>query len=121
MNTNSTVLRQASVNDAVAIAALAVQLGYPVTAREIAERLELLPENTETVVVATIAGAVRAWMQVGVALSIESEAFAEIRGLGVDANLRSTGVGSQLVFFAREWALTKGVASLRVRSNTVRA
>lgn len=106
--------------DAVAIAELAVQLGYPVTAIEIAKRLELLPGNTEAVVVATIADEVRAWMQVGVALSIESAPFVEIRGLVVDAKLRSTGVGTKLVAFAQEWALTKGVASLRVRSNTVR-
>ena len=120
MNTNPAVLRRASVDDAVAIAELATQLGYPVRASEIAERLKKLPENTEAVVVATIAGVVRAWMQVGAALSIESEPFVEIRGLVVDANLRSSGVGSQLVAFAQEWALGKNVASLRVRSNAVR-
>ena len=120
MNTNPAVLRRASVDDAVAIAELATQLGYPVRASEIAERLKKLPENTEAVVVATIAGVVRAWMQVGAALSIESEPFVEIRGLVVDANLRSSGVGSQLVGFAREWAKTKRVTTLRVRSNTVR-
>ena len=91
----------ASAIDAVAIAELAVQLGYPVTAIEIAKRLELLPGNTEAVVVATIADEVRAWMQVGVALSIESAPFVEIRGLVVDAKLRSTGVGTKLVAFAK--------------------
>jgi len=117
---NPAILRKASADDAVAIAELAIQLGYPVTASEIAKRLSKLPEDTEAVVVATIAGEVRAWMQVGVALSIESEPFVEIRGLVVDANLRSSGVGSKLVAFAQEWALTKRVGSLRVRSNTVR-
>lgn len=121
LNSIPATLRKASVDDAVAIADLAIQLGYPVTAIEIAARLSKLPEHSEAVVVATIAGAVRAWMQVGVALSIESAPFAEIRGLVVDANLRSTGVGSQLVGFAQAWALTKKVASLRVRSNIVRS
>ncbi|MBP7081381.1 MAG: GNAT family N-acetyltransferase [Rhodocyclaceae bacterium] len=120
VNATPATLRKASVDDAAAIADLAVQLGYPVTVSDIVERLSKLPEDTEAVVVATIAGVVRAWMQVGVALSIESAPFAEIRGLVVDANLRSSGVGSQLVAFAQEWALTKHVASLRVRSNTVR-
>lgn len=115
-----TELRLASVDDSVEIAELAAQLGYPVTANVMAERLKNLPENTEAVVVCTIAGQVRAWMQVGIALSIESEPFVEIRGLVVDAELRNSGLGSQLLGFAREWAQTQHVASLRVRSNAVR-
>ena len=120
MKSQRTELRLASVDDSVEIAELATQLGYPVTANVMAERLKNLPPNTEVVVVATIAGEVRAWMQVGVAVSIESEPFVEIRGLVVDAKLRNSGLGSALVAFAREWALTKCVASLRVRSSTVR-
>ena len=117
---NPAILRKASADDAVAIAELAIQLGYPVTASEIAKRLSKLPEDTEAVVVATIAGEVRAWMQVGVALSIESEPFVEIRGLVVDAGLRASGLGSQMVEFAKSWAQAKHVSSLRVRSNVVR-
>ena len=114
------LLRAATLVDAAAIAELATQLGYPVTADVMAARLENLPYDTEAVMVATIAGVVRAWMQVGVAQSIESEPFAEIRGLVVDANLRGSGLGSQLVAFAKSWAMTKQVSSLRVRSNVVR-
>ena len=114
------MLRAAMADDAAAIAELATQLGYPVTAKVMATRLENLPAETEAVVVATIAGAVRAWMQVGVALSIESQPFVEIRGLVVDADLRASGLGSQLVEFAKSWAQAKHVSSLRVRSNIVR-
>ena len=114
------MLRAATVDDAAAIAGLARQLGYPVAAEVMATRLENLPAETEAVVVATIAGAVRAWMQVGVALSIESQPFVEIRGLVVDADLRASGLGTQLVEFAKSWAQAKHVSSLRVRSNIVR-
>ena len=114
------MLRAATADDAAAIAELATQLGYPVAADVMATRLENLPAETEAVVVATIAGAVRAWMQVGVALSIESQPFVEIRGLVVDADLRASGLGTQLVEFAKSWAQAKQVSSLRVRSNVVR-
>ena len=114
------MLRAATADDAAAIAELATQLGYPVAADVMATRLENLPAETEAVVVATIAGVVRAWMQVGVALSIESQPFVEIRGLVVDADLRASGLGTQLVEFAKSWAQAKHVSSLRVRSNVVR-
>ena len=114
------MLRAATVDDAAAIAGLARQLGYPVAAEVMATRLENLPAETEAVVVATIAGVVRAWMQVGVALSIESQPFVEIRGLVVDTDLRASGLGSQLVEFAKSWAQANHVSSLRVRSNVVR-
>ena len=50
------MLRAAMADDAAAIAELATQLGYPVTAKVMATRLENLPAETEAVVVATIAG-----------------------------------------------------------------
>jgi GNAT superfamily N-acetyltransferase len=115
-----TQLRDAIAADAAAIAKLAHQLGYEVTAEQIVSRLGQLPADREKVVVAVQSGEVCAWMQVGVALSIESEPFAEIRGLVVDEKLRASGIGTQMVELAAEWGLTKGVANLRVRSNAVR-
>ena len=117
---NPADLREATVADASAIADLAAQLGYSVTADEIIDRLNHLPSESETVVVALVDSKVCAWMQVGVALSIESAPFVEIRGLVVDETFRSSGIGSQLVVFATKWALTKNVATLRVRSNSLR-
>ena len=114
------LLRAANPNDAVAIADLAVQLGYPVSSDEMAARLAKLPATTECVMVGSIDGEVKAWMQIGIAMSIESQAFVEIRGLIVDEKLRASGLGSRLVEYAKVWAQSKGVSSLRVRSNSVR-
>ena len=113
-------LRAATPNDAVAIADLAVQLGYPVSSGEMMARLSKLPAETECVMVGSVDGEVKAWMQIGIAMSIESEPFVEIRGLVVDEKLRASGLGSRLVDYAKAWAQNKGVLSLRVRSNTVR-
>jgi N-acetylglutamate synthase-like GNAT family acetyltransferase len=113
-------LRRATPNDAVAIADLAVQLGYPVSSDEMMARLSKLPAETECVMVGSVDGEVKAWMQIGVAMSIESEPFAEIRGLVVDEKLRASGLGSRLVDYAKTWAQNKNVSNLRVRSNMVR-
>lgn len=113
-------LREATAADATAIVDLAAQLGYLVTVDQIIDRLNRLPSDSEKVVVAEFEGRVCAWMQVGVALSIESDPFVEIRALVVDEKLRSSGIGSELVAFAAKWAITKHVSTLRVRSNSLR-
>ncbi len=60
------------------------------------------------------------WIHVFIAVRIESETFAEIGGLVVKENIRGMGVGSLLVNKAEEWASSKGINLMRVRSNVVR-
>lgn len=53
--------------------------------------------------------------------SLESELFAEIRGLVVTHSERRRGVGSQLVGAAEAWSRRHSCPRLRVRSNVVRS
>lgn len=114
-------LRPAALDDAAAIAALNGELGYPATAEEISLRLAALLDAPEhAILVAADGSDVVAWIQVSVVATIESGAFAEIRGLVVTAARRSRGLGSRLVAAAEEWARERGLSRIRVRSNVNR-
>lgn len=112
-------LRTARPEDAADLARLAEQLGYPTTAGEITTRLAALA-SSDLIVVAAESNRVVAWMHLGTSTSLESDPWAEIRGLVVDIERRSAGIGGRLVAFARHWAAERGVARLRVRTNVLR-
>jgi ribosomal protein S18 acetylase RimI-like enzyme len=115
------VLRRAREEDATAVADLAGQLGYPTRPEEAAARLrDLAGRSDEAVFVAEEEGTVTGWIQVSGARRVESEPFAEVTGLVVDAGRRSRGTGEALVDAAAAWAAERAYATLRVRSNTVR-
>jgi len=115
-------IRAAVMEDIPAIASLNGELGYPTTPEEMHPRVEsilVLPDE-HTLLVATVDDAVSAWIQVSLVASIESGTFAEIRGLVVHALHRSLGIGALLVSAAEQWALARGMARIRVRSNVIR-
>jgi len=114
-------VRRAMREDNDAVAALAGELGYATTPEEMQPRLdELLIADTEVVFVAVDGGAVIGWVQAGVTMSLESGDFAEIRGLVVAETHRSRGAGARLVTAAEEWAASRGLVRIRVRSNVIR-
>jgi GNAT superfamily N-acetyltransferase len=115
------VLRAASPDDAAAVADLATQLGYPTQPEQAAARLrDLAGRPDHAVLVAAEGGAVIGWIHVCGERRVETDPFAEIAGLVVDAARRSRGAGAALVEAAADWARAEGYATLRVRSNTVR-
>jgi GNAT superfamily N-acetyltransferase len=115
------IVRRAMREDNDAIALLAGDLGYPATSEEMLPRLdELLVSATEAIFVAAAEQSVIAWIQVGITITIESGASAEIRGLVVSESRRSGGVGAMLVAAAEEWGRSRGVSRMRVRSNVIR-
>lgn len=111
-------IRRATMNDAAAIASLAGELGYP--ASEDAMRPRLASQR-ERVLVAVVNDRVAAWIQLAFVETLESGTFAEITGLVVAEALRGRGIGARLVDAAESWARERGVARIRVRSNSVRA
>lgn len=114
-------IRAASPDDAERLASLTRQLGYESDGAAARERLErLLKSDRDSILVAEIDGTVAAWMHLVLASSLESDDYAEIRGLVVGEGFRSGGIGARLIAAADEWARERAVARIRVRSNVIR-
>jgi GNAT superfamily N-acetyltransferase len=112
-------VREATESDAVALAALSTQLGYPTKPTEAAERLGALGPAS-AVLVAEDNGAVLGWIHVCGVQFFQSPPFAEVGGLVVDEASRGRGVGKLLLEAGARWAAERGYRKLRVRSNVVR-
>ena len=114
-------IRAAVMSDAEAITALAGELGYATNADAMRARLEeLLPSSVDAVLVAEIAGEVVAWIHVARVVSVENDAYGQIRGLVVASMHRSRAIGAQLVAAAESWARERHLTRMRVVSNTMR-
>jgi len=113
-------IREASVNDAQALADLTTQLGYPAQSAEIRHRLRHLPLQKSCVLVAEIDNQLIGWVQVSVLHSLLLDDAAEIAGLVVDASWRGKGIGRALLQEAEAWALKRGCSIIYVRSNIIR-
>jgi GNAT superfamily N-acetyltransferase len=119
MNENL-IIRNAKISDAVALAKLAGELGYPTTTAEMKSRIdELLSKSFHGLFVAELDSVV-GWIHVSLIQSLESDSFAEILGLVVAESHRGSGIGAQLVATAECWAEKKGCHRIRARTNIVR-
>lgn len=116
------VIRRATTGDAADMARLSGQLGYPVEAGALAERLgRVLARNDQLVLVGLAEGRAGGWLQAQAAEIIESGFRVEIVGLIVDESVRRRGLGRRLVQEAESWAATLGAQAVVVRTNIVRA
>ncbi|MDQ3282160.1 MAG: GNAT family N-acetyltransferase [Acidobacteriota bacterium] len=113
------MIRAATLEDTPRIAELAGQLGYPCTEAEMHPRLAALLANTDHDAV-LVTDDLTGWIHVALVQSLESAPFAEIRGLVVDEAHRGRGIGQTLVAAAEDWARSRDVNRIRVRSNVKR-
>ncbi len=115
-------IRAAAESDAVRIAELSGQLGYPSTKQDILRRMRTLEPaaNHALMVVETSAGEVIGWVHVSVNPLIESDVRAEINGLVVAEGQRSLGAGRRLLEEAERWARERGCRTVPLRSNVIR-
>lgn len=114
-------IREATLDDAVAIFVLSGQLGYATNEEDIRNRLrDILSNEDNCVYVARVDGKIIAWIHSFYARRIESEAFIEIGGLIVDEQYRKYGIGKALIERISDWAKSKECYHLRVRCNEVR-
>lgn len=112
--------RDAAISDAAPLARLAGELGYPTSTEEMTRRLAmLLSQHHHGILVAELESIV-GWIHVSHMVSLESDAFAEIRGLVVAESHRGAGIGAHLVSLAEVWAKGHGCNRIRVRTNVVR-
>lgn len=114
-------IREARPTDALDLARLAVQLGYPTTADQAARRAtRILTRSGNRILVAEAGGVVVGWIHVAESVTLESDPAAEIAGLVVDEAFRGAGVGARLVAEVEAWAAGQGYGRIRVRSNVKR-
>ncbi len=113
-------IRNAVMADAAALASLSGELGYPATTSELGHRLKIISSGEDDRILVAERGGVVGWIQVSVVHSLESGSYAEIRGLVVTGPERGSGVGTRLVKEAEDWAKTRGLERIRVRTNVVR-
>lgn len=122
-------IRPVAADDAVDLARLCTQLGFPATETQVARRLKRLDaDDSVAVLVAegshdanTPSPRVIGWIEVGLRHELVNDGDAEILGLVVDEACRSRGVGRRLVQAAERWAAAQGQSQLRVRSNVGRS
>lgn len=117
-------IRAARGDDAEAIATLAGELGYPVTATAIGERLARLattPDTDAVLVAVDRADLPVGWLHVGIREALEHGRRGEILGLVVSGTTRGGGIGRALVASAEQWVADRGEREVTVRSNAARS
>ncbi len=109
--------------DTAAVAGLATQLGYPSTPEQIARRFARFADSPREIalVAETTRGEIVGWTHFAPSHSLESDPYAELTGLVVDAAHHGRRIGELLVVRGLAWAAAAGFAEVRVRSNVVRA
>jgi GNAT superfamily N-acetyltransferase len=123
MSTTTNIeIRRALLDDAVEMARLSGELGYPLSADEMGLRLTvLLAEERHLVVVIAEGKALHGWAHAEHRFTLEGGDRTEIMGLVVDARARGQGMGRQLVEVVEAWTIARGLSAVTVRSNATRA
>lgn len=115
-------IRDASLQDAAALAELTTQLGYQVDAQTMAGRLaEVLTRPASVLLVAADDNDQPiGWLHLELHRTLTSAASVHIAGLVVDQAHRSSGVGKLLLRAGEAWARKHGVARMTLYSRQTR-
>lgn len=113
-------VREAVAGDAVALAALMTELGYPSSTEQILDRLRSLPQRGDLVLVAESRGEVVGAIHLHRADTLASGRVVEILAFVVHEPARGAGHGRALLDAGIEWADGTGAREMRVRARTFR-
>ncbi len=120
-NSSAVSIRRLSVDDAEAAAELSSQLGYPCSAGDLRERIEELSRAADRVAFAAVVdGQMVGWIDAAMERHLQASASVVIGGLVVREDMRGFGVGKRLCVEVEEWARSKSVPLVRVRSQIKR-
>ncbi|MHB8339274.1 MAG: GNAT family N-acetyltransferase [Ignavibacteriaceae bacterium] len=114
------IIREAKKTDAAALAILSGELGYPTTMEEMESRFDKLFSKSDNCIYVAELNSIVGWIHVSLIQTLESNAFVEICGLVVTESLRGSGIRTQLVVTAENWAQEKDCYHIRVRTNILR-
>jgi GNAT superfamily N-acetyltransferase len=120
---NSSVLaiRRLAADDAEVAAELSSQLGYPCSHSDLRERIDELSRAPDRVAFAAVVeGQIVGWIDAAMERHLQSPASAVIGGLVVREDMRGLGIGKRLCLEIEEWARSKSIPVVRVRSQIKR-
>jgi GNAT superfamily N-acetyltransferase len=113
-------VRKAAPGDSQRLAALMHQLGYDVSADELAKRLSRQGGRRDVFVAVDGIAEIVGWVAVCVDETFVEGHGAQIEGLVVDERERRRGAGAALLDAAEAWARRRGCSEVRVQSNVIR-
>ena len=114
------LIRAAVIEDAENITDLLQQLGYRRGLADMAQYLAAIEEDAAILVAVGDDGRAVGCLHVLVDNRLAEGRRGEITSLVVAADVRSQGIGADLVAAAQKWLQARGIGSLRVRCNAVR-
>src|ERR1700761_1090620 len=113
--------RRLTVDDAEAAAELTRQLGYTCSTGDLRERIDELSRAADRVAFAAIIdGEIVGWIDAATERHLQSPVTAIIGGLVVREDMRGLGIGKRLCLEIEEWARSKSIPVVRVRSQIKR-
>jgi GNAT superfamily N-acetyltransferase len=114
-------IRRLAVDDAEAAAELCSQLGYPSSPDDLRKRIEERSRSTDSVAFAAVLdGQVVAWIDGFIEQHLQGSASVVIGGLVVRDDARGMGIGRRLCLEIEDWARSKSIPLVRVRSQIKR-
>lgn len=115
------IVRPLQFGDAEAVAALSAQLGYPCNSAEMRAKIQRLADSTDRIVfVAVFEDAVVGWADGAVERHLQAPDTVVLGGLVVDESQRGLGIGRLLCKAVEQWAVSRGISLVRVRSQIKR-
>lgn len=115
------LIRSGRTSDAADIARLTGDLGYDVSASDVAARLSrILSRPDEQFLVAELDGRVVGWLHAAISEPVDSEPYVKIVGLVVDHRHQRKGIGRMLMTEAEGWARARGYSIVRLSSTSLR-
>lgn len=117
----ATHIRMMKVDDLSEVRTLCGEMGYEVSAEDIATRFKFIKERPDhALLVAVLDKIIVAWAHVSLTPALSDRERAEINGLVVGKKARKLGVGRLLNAACEDWAREKHCQVIRVRSQAMR-
>lgn len=115
------VIREAAPADAVALAALMAELGYPVAPGVLWSRIERMSSPLHSTLVAEADGVMAGFVGCSALLIYESDIpTCWIMALSVASRFRRRGVGRALLQAVECWCADRGIPDIRLHSGNAR-